>query len=174
MRQVPRIGVRDATGRRDWIASPPMKNVTDRTIITGTSSGLWKKPATSGHERETNRVSAMLAATFTQKSVSTCSRVIDSRWTVAVDRPASLKTCANPITSTTMATRPKSSGLSNLASTTVVKVWRANRALCAPSVATPPRTDLCMASSGSRLVSKIASRHNRTGSLLTRCPQHRY
>jgi hypothetical protein len=83
------------------------------------------------------RAVTALTAIFIQKRLETWACVILSRCTVAIERPASLNTPKKLVTVVTIATSPKSRGVSSLARIMVETMLSRNFAPCADIVTVP-------------------------------------
>jgi len=95
----------DVTPARNWfreivssvkkwpgVGAPPKKKVLDKTKLIAISRGSRYNHATSGELVARTKAAALLNATLIQNKFETCACVMFSRWTVAVESPASIKT----------------------------------------------------------------------------------
>jgi hypothetical protein len=87
-------------------AAPPSRNATASAATTGPRRGSPKNHATTGASASAAMPIARPSAALSQKSAVTSVWVTFSRWTVATERPRSLKRPRNPVTTTAIPKMP--------------------------------------------------------------------
>ena len=124
---------------RNCVLIPLSRNTHANDRAIGASSDSSYRATINGVQAETSSVHRAPKAQFAQNKLvrSSFDRVL--AWTAAEESPKSRSRSAMPITATTMATRPKSAGVSRRASRIRETNWRSAFRAWLPSTMLEPR-----------------------------------